>query len=28
MKMAMNQGGRPVNMSQHMEAHYLGPCGK
>ena len=28
MKMAMNQGGRPMNMSQHMEAHYLGPCTK
>jgi hypothetical protein len=28
MKMAMNQGGHPVNMSQHMEAHYVGPCTK
>jgi len=28
MKMAMNQGGRPMNMTQHMEAHYLGPCSK
>jgi hypothetical protein len=28
MKMAMNQGGHPVNMAQHMEARYLGPCSK
>lgn len=24
--MAMNQGGRQMNMKQHMEAKYLGPC--
>ena len=28
MKMAMNQGGRMMNMTQHMEARYLGPCTK
>jgi len=28
MKMAMNQGGHPVNMTQHLDAHYLGPCSK
>ena len=28
MKMAMNQGGRPMNMTQHMEARYVGPCSK
>ena len=28
MKMAMNQGGRMMNMTQHMEAKYLGPCTK
>jgi len=27
-KMAMNQGGRMMNMTQHMEARYLGPCTK
>src|SRR5450432_3073550 len=26
MKMAMNQNGKPVNMTQHMESKYLGPC--
>jgi Protein of unknown function (DUF3617) len=26
MKMAMNQGGRVMNMNQHMESKYLGPC--
>ena len=26
MKMAMNQGGRMMNMNQHMESKYLGPC--
>jgi hypothetical protein len=26
MKMSMNQGGRMMNMTQHMEARYLGPC--
>ena len=25
-KMAMNQGGRMMNMTQHMEARYIGPC--
>lgn len=28
MKMAMNQGGHPMNMTQNMEARYLGPCSK
>lgn len=28
MKMAMNQGGRTMNMKQHMEGRYLGPCSK
>jgi hypothetical protein len=28
MNMAMNQNGHPINMTQHMEAHYLGPCTK
>ena len=26
MKMAMNQGGQAINMTQHMEGKYLGPC--
>ena len=26
MKMSMNQGGRMMNMNQHMESKYLGPC--
>ena len=26
MKMAMNQGGQVMNMTQKMEARYLGPC--
>lgn len=26
MKMAMNQGGQVMNMKQHMEGKYLGPC--
>jgi hypothetical protein len=26
MKMAMEQGGRVMNMTQHMEGKYLGPC--
>lgn len=28
MKMTMNQGGHPMNMTQHMEARYVGPCSK
>jgi len=28
MKMAMNQGGQVMNMSQKMEGRYLGPCKK
>jgi hypothetical protein len=28
MKMAMNEGGQAMNMTQHLEAHYLGPCTK
>ena len=28
MKMAMNQGGQLMNMKQHMEGKYLGPCTK
>lgn len=28
MKMAMNQGGQPMNMTQHMESKYLGACKK
>jgi hypothetical protein len=26
MKMAMNQNGKAMNMTQHMESKYLGPC--
>ena len=26
MKMSMDQGGKPMNMTQHMEGRYLGPC--
>lgn len=26
MKMAMNEGGHVMNMTQHMESRYLGPC--
>jgi hypothetical protein len=26
MKMAMNQGGRMMNMTQHMEGKLIGPC--
>ncbi|MEO5695328.1 MAG: DUF3617 family protein [Usitatibacter sp.] len=26
MKMAMNAGGKPMNMTQHMEGKYVGPC--
>jgi hypothetical protein len=26
MKMAMDQGGQMMNMNQHMESKYLGPC--
>ena len=26
MKMQMEQGGQAMNMTQHMEARYLGPC--
>ncbi len=26
MKMQMTQGGQAMNMTQHMEARYLGPC--
>ena len=26
MKMSMDQGGKMMNMSQHMEGKYLGPC--
>ena len=25
-KMAMNQGGRTMNMTQHVDTRYLGPC--
>ena len=28
MKMAMDRGGQVMNMKQHMEAKYLGPCTK
>jgi hypothetical protein len=28
MKMAMNQRGQVMNMTQHMEGRYLGPCTK
>ncbi|MGZ5034266.1 MAG: DUF3617 domain-containing protein [Usitatibacter sp.] len=28
MKMAMNQGGQVMNMTQHMEGRYVGPCKK
>jgi hypothetical protein len=28
MKMAMDQGGQKMNMTQNMEAKYLGPCKK
>jgi hypothetical protein len=28
MKMAMNQGGQVMNMTQKMEGRYLGPCKK
>jgi hypothetical protein len=28
MKMAMNQGGQVMNMTQKMESRYLGPCKK
>ncbi len=28
MKMAMNQGGRPMNVKQHMEGRYVGACSK
>jgi hypothetical protein len=28
MKMAMNQGGQVMNMTQHMESRYLGACKK
>jgi hypothetical protein len=28
MKMAMDQGGRMMNMTQHFEGRYLGPCNK
>jgi len=28
MKMAMNQRGQPMHMTQHMQARYLGACTK
>lgn len=28
MKMAMDQGGQMMNMTQHMEGQYIGPCTK
>ena len=28
MKMAMNQGGQVMNMTQRMEGRYIGPCKK
>jgi hypothetical protein len=28
MKMAMNERGRPMNMTQHMQARYVGACTK
>lgn len=28
MKMAMNQSGHPMNMTQHMQARYMGACTK
>lgn len=28
MKMSMNQGGQPMNMTQKMQARYVGPCKK
>jgi hypothetical protein len=28
MKMAMNQGGQPMNMTQHIEGRYIGSCEK
>ena len=26
MKMAMDEGGKKMDMTQHMEGRYLGPC--
>jgi hypothetical protein len=26
MKMSMDQGGHPMNMTQHMQGRYIGPC--
>ena len=28
MKMAVNRNGQPMNMTQHMEGRYVGPCQK
>ena len=28
MKMTMDQGGKPMNVTQHMESKYVGPCTK
>jgi hypothetical protein len=28
MSMPRGPGGKPMNMVQHMEAHYIGPCTK
>ncbi|HXZ47843.1 MAG TPA: DUF3617 domain-containing protein [Usitatibacter sp.] len=28
MKMSLNEGGHPMNMTQHMQARYLGACSK
>jgi hypothetical protein len=28
MKMTMNESGRPMTMTQHVESRYLGPCSK
>ena len=28
MNMSMDQGGKPMNMKQHMESKLIGPCTK
>jgi hypothetical protein len=28
MNMSMDQGGKPMNMTQHMESKLIGPCTK
>jgi hypothetical protein len=28
MTMSMDQGGKPMNMTQHMESKLIGPCTK